>query len=74
MSKRTKKVKARLKEIKDIHGRPMAILTIGKKTIGEILKTGKQLEARSNKGKIFHVNGIDEGLKDLLSEYHLHHK
>ena len=74
MAKRTKRIEARLEAAKDIHGHQMAILKIGKNTVGEILHLHQHLEARSNKGKVFHVNGMDEGLKDLLSEYHLHHK
>ncbi|XIF20426.1 MAG: DUF2969 family protein [Acetilactobacillus jinshanensis] len=59
---------------KDIHGHKMAILRIGKNTIGEIQAIDNHLAARSDKGKVFHVKNISEGLEDLLSEYHLHKK
>lgn len=73
-AKRTKRVRARLDSAKDVNGNKMAILRIGKNTIGEIQTIDDHLAARSNKGKIFHVKNISEGLEDLLSEYHLHKK
>ena len=74
MAKQVKQVRAKLDRAKDLHGRPFDILRIGKVTVGEIQNINHRLQARSNHGKVFHINSLSEGLKDLLSEYHLHAK
>ena len=74
MSKRVKHIQAKLDQAKDIHGQVFDILRIGKTTVGEIRHVDNRLQARSNHGKVFHINNLSEGLRDLLSEYHLHAK
>ena len=71
---RTKRVRAKLDSIRDAQGHDMAVLRIGRNTIGEIQTVNHRLTARSDRGQVFHVSNIDEGLEDLLSEYHLHKK
>lgn len=72
MSKRTKKVEAHLESTKDVHGNDIAILKIKDQSLGEIIKVDNNYEAKSNHGKEFKVHDVSEGLRDLLSEYHLH--
>lgn len=74
MSKANKSINVEIKDRTDQNGESISELFIGKKLIGSIKQLSEaKFQAVNTHDEAFHVKAFDEGVTQLIKDFHLHH-
>lgn len=74
MSKANKSINVEIKDRKDSDGASISELFIGKKLIGSIKQLSEdKFQAVNTHDEEFHIKTFDEGVTQLIKDFHLHH-
>ncbi|WP_249662755.1 DUF2969 domain-containing protein [Lentilactobacillus buchneri] len=74
MSKANKSINVEIKDRTDQNGESISELFIGKKLIGSIKQLSEtKFQAVNTHDEVFHVKTFDEGVTQLIKDFHLHH-
>lgn len=74
MSKANKSINVDIKDRTDSDGDSISELFIGKKLIGSIKQlSDDKFQATNTHDEAFHVKTFDEGVTQLIKDFHLHH-
>ncbi|GAA2979629.1 DUF2969 domain-containing protein [Lentilactobacillus parakefiri] len=74
MSKANKSINVEIKDRTDQSGESISELFIGKKLIGSIKQlSADKFQAVNTHDEEFHVKNFDEGVTQLIKDFHLHH-
>ncbi|MQM82334.1 DUF2969 domain-containing protein [Lactobacillus buchneri] len=74
MSKANKSINVEIKDRTDQNGESISELFIGKKLIGSIKQLSEtKFQAVNTHDEAFYVKTFDEGVTQLIKDFHLHH-
>lgn len=73
MSKAKKSIEVEITEKKANGGQVVSEVHIGKQVLGDVREDGNKFLITTIKNESFKVNSFDEGVQELIKEFHLHH-
>lgn len=73
MSKAKKNIEIEIKELKGNSANPTSELLMGRTVIGKIKEVDGKFEATNSQQRVFSAKTFDEGIAQLIKDFHLHH-
>ncbi|KRM93638.1 DUF2969 domain-containing protein [Lentilactobacillus senioris] len=73
MSKAKKSIEVEITEKKAGNGKTVSEVYIGKQFLGNVREDDNKFLMTTAKNESFKVNSFDEGIQELIKEFHLHH-
>lgn len=73
MSKAKKSIEVEITEKKGNDGLTVSEVSIGNQVVGNVKEDGDKFLMVTPKNESYKVNSFDEGVQELIKEFHLHH-